>query len=199
MTDFVLNALPREDEGKGASRRLRRAGYVPAVVYGGDKRKKPVSISLENRVLIKQIEDQSFFSSILSLELDGKAENVIVKDFQRHPAKNTVQHIDFQRVTKSTPIQIIVPLTFINFEQSPAGKASGKFAVQQNTTVVRCLADKLPEALEVDMSGVEMGQVIHLSNITLPAGVEIVQLRRGEDRDQSIAQTYAPRGATVAE
>ncbi|WP_432470951.1 50S ribosomal protein L25/general stress protein Ctc [Amphritea sp. HPY] len=195
MTDFVLNALPREDEGKGASRRLRRAGYVPAVVYGGDKRKKPVSISLENRVLVKQIEDETFFSSILSLELDGKAEKVIVKDFQRHPAKNTVQHIDFQRVTKSNPIQIIVPLNFVNFEASPAGKASGKFAIQQNTTEVRCLADKLPEALEVDMSGVEMGQVIHLSNITLPAGVEIVQLRRGADRDQGIAQTYAPRGA----
>jgi len=195
MTDFVLNAQAREDEGKGASRRLRRSGYVPAVVYGGDKRKKPTSISLENRVLIKQTEDQTFFSSILTLELDGKEEKVIVKDLQRHPAKNTIQHIDFQRVTKSNPIEIIVPLNFVNFAKSPAGKASGKFAVQQNTATVRCLADKLPEALNVDMSGVEMGQVIHLSDIELPAGVEIAQLRRGSDRDQGIAQTYAPRGA----
>ncbi|MCV6610513.1 MAG: 50S ribosomal protein L25/general stress protein Ctc [Amphritea sp.] len=198
MTDFVLNAQPRTDEGKGASRRLRHAGQVPAVVYGGDKRKKPVSISLENRVLVKQIEDQTFFSSILTLELDGKSENVIVKDVQRHPAKNTVQHIDFQRVTKSTPIEIIVPVNFTNFAKSPAGKASGKYTVSQTTVKVRCLADKLPESLEVDLSNVEMGQVIHLSDITMPAGVEIAQLRRGADRDQGIAQTYAPRGAKAA-
>ena len=195
MTDFVLNAQPREDEGKGASRRLRHSGFVPAVVYGGDKRKKPVSISLENRVLVKQLEDPSFFSSILTMELEGKEEKVIIKDLQRHPARNSVLHIDFQRVTKSTPIEIVVPLNFINFNKSPAGKANAKYAVQQNTTKVRCLADKLPEVLEVDLAAIEMGQVIHLSDITLPAGVEIVQLRRGADRDQGIAQTYSPRGS----
>ncbi|MBU2963956.1 50S ribosomal protein L25/general stress protein Ctc [Amphritea sp. 2_MG-2023] len=195
MTDFVLNAQPRTDEGKGASRRLRHAGFVPAVVYGGDKRKKPVSISLENRVLVKQLEDQSFFSSILTLNLEGKEEKVIVKDMQRHPAKDSVMHIDFQRVTKSAPIEIIVPLNFVNFNQSPAGKASGKFTIQQNTTKVRCLAEDLPEALEVDLSGVDMDQVIHLSSVSLPKGVEIVQLRRGSDRDQGIAQAYAPRAA----
>ncbi|BBB27529.1 50S ribosomal protein L25/general stress protein Ctc [Amphritea japonica] len=195
MSNFVLNAQPRTDEGKGASRRLRHSGYVPAVVYGGDKRKKPVSISLENRVLVKQTEDSSFFSSILTLELDGKEEKVIIKDLQRHPAKSSIMHIDFLRVTKSQPIEIIVPLSFVNFNASPAGKASGKLDIQQNTTKIRCLADKLPEALEVDMSAVEMGQVTHLSDIVLPEGVEIVQLRRGSDRDQGIAQTYSPRGA----
>ncbi|MBR9866761.1 MAG: 50S ribosomal protein L25/general stress protein Ctc [Oceanospirillales bacterium] len=195
MTDFILNAQPRTDEGKGASRRLRHAGFVPAVVYGGDKRKKPVSLSLENRVLVKQIEDPSFFSSILTLELEGKEEKVIVKDLQRHPAKNSVMHVDFQRVSKSTPIEIIVPLSFVNFNQSPAGKASGKFTIQQNTAKVLCLPENLPEVLEVDLSGVAMDQVIHLSNITLPKGVEIVQLRRGADRDQGIAQAYAPRAA----
>ena len=195
MTDFVLNAQPRNDEGKGASRRLRHAGQVPAVVYGGDKRKKPVSISLENRQLVKQIEDETFFSSILTLDVDGKEEKVIVKDMQRHPAKNSVLHVDFQRVTKSNPIEIIVPLNFTNFEKSPASIAAGKYTVSQTTVKVRCTMDKLPEALDVDLSGVEMGQVIHLSDIVMPAGVEICQLRRGADRDQGIAQTYAPRGS----
>ena len=199
MSNFVLNALPRTDEGKGASRRLRHSGYVPAVVYGGDKRKKPVSISLENRVLVKQTEDSSFYSSILTLELEGKEEQVIIKDLQRHPSKSNIMHIDFLRITKSAPIEIVVPLTFVGFDKSPAGKASGKFTIQQNTTTVRCLADKLPEALEVDMSAIDMDTVLHLSDVTLPAGVEIVQLRRGADRDQSIAQAYTPRGSVAAE
>ncbi|MBQ0756495.1 MAG: 50S ribosomal protein L25/general stress protein Ctc [Amphritea sp.] len=199
MSNFVLNALPRTDEGKGASRRLRHSGYVPAVVYGGDKRKKPVSISLENRVLVKQTEDSSFYSSVLTLELEGKEEQVIIKDLQRHPSKSNIMHIDFLRITKSTPIEIVVPLNFVNFNKSPAGKASGNFTIQQNTTKIRCLADKLPEALEVDMSAIDMDTVLHLSDVTLPAGVEIVQLRRGADRDQSIAQAYTPRGSVAAE
>ncbi|MEH6577254.1 MAG: 50S ribosomal protein L25/general stress protein Ctc [Amphritea sp.] len=193
MTDFILNAVAREDEGKGASRRLRRTGMVPAVIYGGDKRKKPVSIALENRVLIKQFEDNAIFSSILTVSLDGNEEKVIIKDLQRHPANSSILHIDLQRVTKSNKIQIVVPLNFINFEKSPAGVASGNFTVQQNTTQILCLPDSLPESLDVDMSAAEMGQVLHLSDITLPAGVEIAQLRRGEDHNQGIAQAYAPR------
>ncbi len=195
MSNIILNAVSRVDEGKGASRRLRREGMVPAVVYGGDDQQKPVSISLENRALVKQLEDATFFSSILTVKLDDQEEQVIVKDLQRHPAKNSVLHADFQRVTKSSKIQIIVPLNFINFAKSPAGVASGKFAVQQNTAQILCLPENLPESLDVDMSNVEMGQVLHLSDITLPAGVEIVQLRRGEDHDQGIAQSYAPRSA----
>ncbi len=198
MTDFVIKAEARTDEGKGASRRLRHAGMIPAVVYGGAKNKKPVSVTLENRALIKQIEDPTFFSSILTLDIDGKEEKVIIRDFQRHPARNSVMHVDFQRITKSNKIQIQVPLSFTNFSQSPAGKESGKFAVQQNTVQVLCLADKLPESLEVNMSAVEMGQILHLSDITMPAGVEIVQLRRGSDHNQSIAQVYSPRGAKAA-
>ncbi|MBY4675689.1 50S ribosomal protein L25/general stress protein Ctc [Marinobacterium arenosum] len=195
MTDFVINAVAREDEGKGASRRLRREGLVPGIVFGGDKRKKPASISIPNNELVKLTEDQAFFSSILTLKLDDKEEQVIIKDLQRHPAKPVLLHADFQRVTKSNKIKITVPLQFVNFEKSAASKAAAKFAVEKNTAEVLCLADKLPEALTVDLTSAELGQILHLSDISLPEGVEIVALRRGADHDQGIGYVYAPRGS----
>ncbi|MBE9398120.1 50S ribosomal protein L25/general stress protein Ctc [Pontibacterium sp. N1Y112] len=198
MSDFVINAVAREDEGKGASRRLRRAGLVPGIIYGGDKRKKPAAISIPNNELIKDIQDETFFSSILTIKLDDKEEKVIIKDLQRHPARPEVLHADFQRITKTTQIKIVVPLQFANFEKSAAAKASAKFAVEKNTVEVLCLADKLPEALIVDMANAELGQVLHLSDISMPEGVEIVALRRGSDHDQGIGYVYAPRGAKAA-
>ncbi len=198
MSEFAINAVARTDEGKGASRRLRREGLVPGIVYGGDKRKKPVAISIPNNELIKDIQDESFFSSILTIKLDGKEDKVIIKDLQRHPARPEVLHADFQRVTKSTKIKITVPLSFQNFEASAASKAAAKFAVEKNTAQILCLADNLPEALVVDLSNAELGQVLHLSDISLPEGVEIVALRRGSDHDQGIGYVYAPRGAKAA-
>ncbi|WP_370279015.1 50S ribosomal protein L25/general stress protein Ctc [Pontibacterium sp.] len=195
MSEFVINAVAREDEGKGASRRLRREGLVPGIVYGGDKRKKPIAISIPNNELIKDIQDESFFSSILTVKLDGKEDKVIIKDLQRHPARPEVLHADFQRVTKTTKIKITVPLSFVNFEQSAASKGAAKFAVEKNTAEILCLADNLPESLTVDLSSAEVGQVLHLSDITLPEGVEIVALRRGADHDQGIGYVYSPRGA----
>lgn len=198
MSNFVVNATPRSDEGKGASRRLRREGLVPAVVYGGDKRKKPAAISLVNKELVKLIEDQSFFSSLLTLTIDGKEEQVIIKDLQRHPAKPVILHADFQRTTKSNKIKIIVPVNFEGFDKSAPAKAAAKFAVEKNTVEILCLPENLPEALTVDLSAVEAGQIVHLSDIALPAGVEIVSLRRGADHDQSIGYVYSPRGAKAA-
>lgn len=195
MSNFVINAVARSDEGKGASRRLRREGLVPGVIYGGDKRKKPAAISIANNELVKMIEDQSFFSSILTLELDGKEEQVIIKDLQRHPAKPVLLHADFQRITKSNKIKITVPIAFNDFSASPAAKAAAKFAVEKNTAEVMCLADNLPEVLNIDLSKADGDEVVHLSDIQLPAGVEIVSLRRGEDHDQAIGYVYAPRGS----
>jgi len=198
MTDFVVNAVAREDEGKGASRRLRREGLVPAVLYGGDKRRKPVAISVHNNELVRQLQEDAFYSSILTLKLNDKEERVILKDLQRHPSKPAVLHADFQRVTKSTPISITVPVNFVNFEKSAASKAASKFAVEKNTVEIVCLADNLPEALIVDLSEATAGQIIHLSDIALPEGVQIVALRRGADHDQGIGYVYAPRGAKAA-
>ncbi|WP_067866578.1 50S ribosomal protein L25/general stress protein Ctc [Neptuniibacter marinus] len=194
MSNFEVNAVAREDEGKGASRRLRRTGLVPGIVYGGDKRKKPTAIAMPNNELIKLLADDAFYSSIVTLKLDGKDEQVILKDLQRHPAKPVVLHADFQRVTKSSAIKITVPVEFINFEKSPASKAACKFASEKNTVEIICLATDLPESLVVDLSDCETDKVLHLSDITLPAGVEIVSLRRGGDHDQGIGYIYAPRG-----
>jgi len=194
MSNFEVNAVAREDEGKGASRRLRRTGLVPGIVYGGDKRKKPTAIAMPNNELIKLLADDAFYSSIVTLKLDGKDEQVILKDLQRHPAKPVVLHADFQRVTKSSPIKITVPVEFVNFEKSPASKAACKFAAEKNSVEIVCLASNLPESLVVDLSDCEDDRVLHLSDITLPEGVDIVSLRRGGDHDQGIGYIYAPRG-----
>ena len=195
---FELNVTARTDEGKGASRRLRRANLVPGIIYGGDKRKNPAAISIPNNVLIKMIENPAFFSSIITMKLEDKEEQVIIKDLQRHPARAEVLHADFQRITKSSKIKIIVPIKFEGFEKSAAAKASAKFAVEKNTVEVTCLAADLPEYLAVDLSKATDSQVLHLSDIQLPEGVEVVALRRGEDHDQGIGYVYAPRGAKAA-
>ncbi len=194
MSNFTINAVIREDQGKGASRRLRKEDMVPAVVYGGAKNKKPLSLSLINKDFIKLTNNDNFFSSIITLVVDGKEEKVIIKDLQRHPAKPLLLHADFQRITKTSKISIKVPISFENFNQSVVAKAAAKFAVEANVVEVLCLADKLPESVSVDLTNVVEGQVVHLSDITVPAGVEVAALRRGEDHNQSIGYVYSPRG-----
>jgi large subunit ribosomal protein L25 len=195
MSNFKIEAVIREDQGKGASRRLRNEGLVPAVVYGGAKNKKPLSLSLINKDFVKLTNNDSFFSSIITLVVGDKEEQVIIKDLQRHPAKPLLLHADFQRITKSSKISIKVPITFVDFEKSNVAKSAGKFAVEANVVEVLCQADKLPESVTVDLSAVEEGQVLHLSDIQVPAGVEIAALRRGADHNQSIGYVYSPRGA----
>jgi len=192
MSTFVINAEARNDQGKGASRRLRREGKVPGIVYGSET---PVAIAIQAKELTKALQDETFYSSKLTLKLDGQDTNVIIKDLQRHPAKPVVLHVDFQRLDESKKIKIQVPLSFVNFEKSAASKASAKFAAEAATAEILCLPKDLPEALEVDLSKIEMGQIAHLSDIILPEGVEVVALRRGEDHDQGIGYCYAPRGA----
>ena len=192
MSNFVVEAVSREDQGKGASRRLRHEGLVPGVVYGSET---PVSISMVNKDLVKLLSDETFFSSILTLKIDGKEEKVIIKDLQRHPAKLLIMHADFLRVVSTQKIKITIPLHFANFEKSAASKAAAKFAAESNVVEVLCLPDNLPEALVVDLASAEAGQTLHLSDITLPEGVEIVALRRGGDRNQGIGYIYSPRGA----
>ncbi len=195
MSNFKIEAVIREDQGKGASRRLRNEGLVPAVVYGGAKNKNPLSLSLINKDFVKLTNNDSFFSSIITLVVGDKEEQVIIKDLQRHPAKPLLLHADFQRITKSSKISIKVPISFVGFEKSDVAKAAGKFAVEANVVEVLCLADKLPESVTVDLSTVEEGQVLHLSDIQVPAGVEVSALRRGADHNQSIGYVYSPRGA----
>jgi len=192
MSKFIVNAVSRADQGKGASRRLRHQGMVPGIIYGTET---PVAVSVIGKDLYRMLLEDGFYSSILTVRLDGNDTAVIIKDLQRHPSKPVVLHVDFQRIADEQKIKIQVPLNFINFEKSAASKAAAKFASEASTAEILCLPKDLPEVLDVDLSNIEMGQIAHLSDIVLPEGVEIVALRRGEDHDQGIGYCYAPRGA----
>jgi large subunit ribosomal protein L25 len=185
-TDFTLQATGREDTGKGASRRLRRlAGEIPAIVYGG--KKDPAKLTLIHKDVMKALENEAFYSHIIALDIDGKSEDVILKDVQRHPAKTIVLHLDFLRVNKDTKLQTKVPLHYIN-EESCAGVKSGGIISRSMTELdIMCLPKDLPEYLEVDMENVELGTTLHISDVKLPKGVESVALSHGTDHDLPIA------------
>ena len=192
-TDFTLNAKGREDTGKGASRRLRRlAGEIPAIVYGG--KKQPEQVSLAHKDVIKALENEAFFSQVISLDVDGKAEDVVIKDIQRHPAKAIVLHMDFLRVSKTTKLTTRIPLHFINEDVCVGVKMGGGLIAHSMTELeIQCLPQDLPEYLEVDMAEVEIGQTVHISDIKLPAGVESVALSYGEDHDLPVATVNKPK------
>ncbi|MBN8482384.1 MAG: 50S ribosomal protein L25/general stress protein Ctc [Xanthomonadales bacterium] len=175
----------RKDEGKGASRRLRRAGRVPAVVYGG--KLNPVSIEIEHEAVWLASQNEWFYSAILDLDLNGDVQKVLLRDMQRHPFKSQINHIDFQRVLDDQAIRLRVPLHFLNQEQSVAGKTSGVIITHElNEVEVSCLPKDLPEFIEVDLAGLGVGDIVHLSQVQLPAGVEIPELKLGKEHDIAI-------------
>ncbi|WP_303291419.1 50S ribosomal protein L25/general stress protein Ctc [Marinobacter sp. SS5-14b] len=193
--EFVIEAFPRDDQGRGASRRLRREERkIPAIIYGGNK--EAVSISIWHNELKKALENEAFFSHILTIDLDGKKESVIMKDLQRHPYKPLLTHADFLRVDKDHEIHVNVPLHFINEDTAPAIKLQGGVANHQiNEVEVICLPQNLPEFIEVDMTAVEMDQVVHLSDLQLPKGVRVAALLQGEDHNLPVVAIHKPRGA----
>lgn len=175
----------RNDEGKGASRRLRRAGFVPAIVYGGEL--NPVSIQIQHKDVWHASQNEWFYSSILDLNLGGDVQKVLLRDMQRHPFKQLVLHMDFQRVSENQAIRVRVPLHFLNQEASAAGKASGVVIMHELTDIeISCLPKNLPESIEIDLSGLEIGNIIHLSDLKLPEGVEIPELRFGKEHDHAV-------------
>lgn len=198
-TDFILQAKGREDTGKGASRRLRRlASEVPAIVYGG--KKNPTKIALTHKDVAKALENEAFFSSIISLDIEGASEDVIIKDIQRHPAKKIVLHMDFFRVSKTTVLQTKVPLHFINEDTCPGVKLGGGIVAHTMTDIeIQCLPKNLPEFIEVDMAEVDLGDIVHISDIVLPEGVESVALNLGADHDLSVATINKPKAVEVEE
>ena len=180
-----LNAENREVEGKSSSRQLRRAGSVPAVVYGG--KEEPLRISILEKDIAKASEIPGFATQILSISISGKEQNVIVKEIQRHPATERVLHADLMRVDPDTKISISVPVRFINEESCVGVKMHGG-AISRliNDIDITCLASNLPEYIEVDVEALDIGDSIFLSALTLPEGVEIPSLALGEDRDQVV-------------
>ena len=198
-TNFTINAKSREDTGKGASRRLRRlTGEVPAIIYGGKKDAEKISIL--HKDITKALENDAVYSSIISLSIDGKAEDTIIKDIQRHPAKQIILHMDFLRVSKTTKLQTRVPLNFINEDICVGVKLGGGLIAHTMTDIeVSCLPKDLPEAIDVDMAKVEVGQIVHLSDLTLPEGVESVSLSQGADYDLTVATVNKQKAVEIDE
>ena len=200
MSDqFELSAEVREDLGKGASRRLRRlADKVPAIIYGGDRDPQP--LTLVRKDLEKALENEAFFSHVLTIHVGSDKQKAILKDLQRHPAKETVTHADFLRIDENRAIKVNVPIHFINESKCHGVKIQGGIIQHQATDIeVQCLPSAIPEYIEVDMLDVHTGDIIHLSDIALPEGVTSVALALGEDHDLAIASVIAPKGGAEAE
>ncbi|AZE82145.1 LSU ribosomal protein L25p [Pseudomonas orientalis] len=187
MNDFTLNAQARTDLGKGASRRLRHAANIPAVVYGGNKPAESVTILAKE--IAKLFENEAAYSHVIELNVDGAKQNVIVKAMQRHPSKQFIMHADFVRVVAGQKLTAIVPVHFVG-EEAPVKKGG---VVSHTTTEleVTCLPKDLPEFIEVDLSNAEIGTIIHLSDLKAPKGVEFVALAHNDDK--AVANVHAPR------
>ncbi|MEM6818564.1 MAG: 50S ribosomal protein L25/general stress protein Ctc [Pseudomonadota bacterium] len=198
MTDKIdLVAEFREDQGKGASRRLRKEGKVPAILYGAGR--QPRSISLQHNKLQRALEDESFYSSVLNIMVGDKSQEAILKDLQRHPAKNQILHVDLQRIVAGEAIRMSVPLHFTGEDVAPGVKLQGGVVAHLiNEVEVVCLPKDLPEYIEVDVSELDIDSIVHLSDIKLPKGVEVPQLAQGSDYDQPVVSISKPRAAVEA-
>src|SRR5207342_2102896 len=179
MSEHKISATGREAAGKGASRRLRRAASIPAILYGGNA--APQSIQLEHEKTWLASQNEWFYSSILDLELDGKVQKVLLRDMQRHPYKQIIMHLDFQRVDENQALRAKVPLHFLNQDASPAGQTAGVVITHElNEVEVSCLPKDLPEFVEIDLSGLAVGGIVHLSELKPPKGVELPELKLGK-------------------
>ena len=196
-TDFTLHAKGREDTGKGASRRLRRlAAEIPAIVYGG--KNAPAKISMNHKDVVKALENEAFYSHVIALDIDGKSQDVILKDVQRHPIKPVILHMDFLRVNKKTLLSTKAPIHYTNEDVCVGVKVGGGIIAHTMTEIdISCLPQDLPEYIAVDMSAVELGQTLHISDITFPKGVTSVALSHGSDHDLPIVSINKPKAAPV--
>lgn len=186
-----IKAQVRTDEGKGASRRLRHAAFVPAVVYGADQ--PPESIQIEHNTILLAAKHEWFFSSILNLNVDGKTQKVLVRDWQKHPYKLQMLHMDFLRINENEAIRVNVPLHFLNQEKAPASKMTGTVISHNLTEIeVSCLPRDLPEFIELDLGNLELGDIIHLSELKLPENVKIAALlHHGEEHDVPVVSALS--------
>ena len=190
--DFSLDAEPRSDLGKGASRRLRRTGRVPAILYGAGV--DPESISLDHNKIRHNLENEAFYSHILTVNLEGKKQKVILRDLQRHPAKPVILHMDFLRVSDDQEINIHVPLHFIGEEVCHGVKMEGGQISHQITEVeVTCLPKNIPEFIEIDSTELHIGDAVHLTEIKMPEGVTLTALTHGEGQDQQVVNVHATK------
>ena len=192
-TSFELTAEFRDAQGKGASRRLRHENKVPAILYGGHR--DPRALSLDHTKLLLMLDNERFYSTIINLRVGDVTQAAILKDVQRHPAKNAVLHVDLQRVLEDEKIRISIPLHFKNESIAPGVKKGGVVSHLRNEIEVSCLPKDLPEFVDVDLSKVELNQMLHLSDLAVPEGVEILELSHG--RDAPVVSVHHARAEEV--
>lgn len=198
MEQYVLNAESRNERGKGANRRLRRAGKLPGIVYGADQEAR--SILLDHALLLRQSENEAFFSRILTINMDGKSEKVVLKDLQRHPYKPVLMHIDFQRINENEELTMRVPIHFTNEDRCVGVKTGGGVVSHILSELeISCLPKDLPEYIEIDLSELNVGDTVHLGDIKLPAGVTIYALKHGGDVSQPVVSVHIPKAIEVEE
>ena len=195
---FTLDAEIRTDLGKGASRRLRHADKVPAVLYGANK--EAVSLTLSHNKVFQAQSFEAFYSHVLTLNVAGKKVQAVIKDMQRHAFKPRVMHLDFLRIEANKALQTNIPLHYINEDKADSIKLNGGHAEHHMADVeVSCLPADLPEFIEVDMTNVELGQTLHLTDLVLPEGVTLVELSKGEDHDQAVVTVKLAKGPSADE
>lgn len=189
---FDIEVHSREDAGKGASRRLRRMGMVPGILYGGHR--DPMMIAVNHNELIQHLEQEAFYSHILNLTCDGAGERVVLKNLQRHPAKPFVTHVDFQRISENEKLRMQVPLHFTNEKASPGLLAGGIASHSLKEVEITCLPKDLPEYIEVDLTGLEIWETVHVKDLKLPGGVELVHTL---DPNASVVSIHGARTEEV--
>ncbi len=195
MSDvFEVAAQPRSDTGKGASRRLRRTGMVPGIVYGGNA--EPTMIAVRHNELERQLDYEAFYSSLLDLKLGDETTKVVLKDLQRHPAKPFLLHVDFLRVSSDEKLRLTIPIHFVNEQGCPGLKMGGTISHNITEIEVSCLPADLPEYLSVDMAEMNLGDVIHVSELKLPTGVE---LTHSLDPETPLVMIYAPQAESTGD
>ena len=198
METFVLQAEQRNVVGRAENKRLRRQGYLPAVVYGGAG--EAVNIQIEHNAMLRNLEKPGFYSNILDLSLDGKSQKVYLKDLNRHPSKKLILHADFQRVEETVELNIRVPLLLVNEDICEGVKQDGGTVSRLMTEVeVTCLPKDLPQSIEVDIENLKIGEAIHFSDLSLPNGVKLTALLRGGDESTGVVQVLSPKGLEVDE
>lgn len=196
--DFNLIAEFREDQGKGASRRLRHQGKVPAIIYGGGR--PPRALAFDHNKVLQQLDHEAFYSSILTIKVGDLSQPAILKDVQRHPAKRQILHMDMQRVLEDEKIRMNVPLHFVGEQVAPGVKLGGGTVSRLMTDVeVSCFPRDLPEYIEVDISHLELDDMLYLSDIRVPQGVELTELAHGEGHDHAIVSIHVHKVATIEE
>ena len=195
MNEFEVVAQPRTALGTNASRRLRRTGHIPAILYGGDKDPRPLSLE-ENRIR-KQVENEAFAAHILTVKVEGEESQAVLKSVHRDPVTDRVIHMDFQRISAGSEIHMHVPLHFINEEDCPGKRVGGIVTHLLVEVEVGCLPKDLPEYIEVDMLPLDVGDALHLSDLVLPEGVHIMTLAHNPDNDQPVVSVQHPQKLEV--